>query len=69
VLKGLVEILGCVELLVVAHQLVLQFCYLYTKNTLVCSVADPDVFGPPGSGSISTRYRSGSGSRSGSFYQ
>jgi hypothetical protein len=35
---------------------------------LVTSVADPDprVFGPPGSGSISQRYGSGSGS--GSFY-
>jgi hypothetical protein len=29
---------------------------------------DPHVFGPPGSGSISQRYGSGSGYRSGSFY-
>jgi hypothetical protein len=28
---------------------------------------DPHVFGPPGSGSISQRYGSGSGARSGSF--
>jgi hypothetical protein len=31
-LKGLVEILGSVELLVVAHQLVLQLCHLQTKQ-------------------------------------
>ncbi len=37
-------------------------------TTLLTSVADPHVFGPPGSGSrsISQRYRSGSGSGSGS---
>ncbi len=38
----------------------------YKKNWRVAfvkwSVADPDVFGPPGSGSIRTRYGSGSGS-------
>ncbi len=32
----------------------------------ITSVADPDVFRPPGSGSISTRYGSGSGF--GTFY-
>ncbi len=36
----------------------------------VCHVVDPDpyVFEPPGSGSVSQRYGSGSGSRSWSFY-
>ncbi len=45
------------------------FCLLFL---VLCSVADPDpnpdphVFGPPGSGSISQRYGSGSGA--GPFY-
>ncbi len=50
--------------------------YLRTEGVLTNSVADPDpnpdppyprVFGPPGSGSISQRYRSVPGSRSGSL--
>ena len=47
---------------------------LIRDTALVCSVADPDlpdprVFGPPGSGSTSQRYGSGSCSGSGPFYQ
>jgi hypothetical protein len=32
------------------------------------SVADPEVFGPPRSGSVSTKFESGSGSSSRSFF-
>jgi hypothetical protein len=32
------------------------------RNTVIISVPDPHVFGPPGTGTISQRYESGSGS-------
>ncbi len=59
---------GCVHFLLLRAEIIPS--YLCAKK-LVLSVADPDpsdpyVFGPPGSGSISQRYGSGSGS--GSFY-
>jgi hypothetical protein len=64
------------------HTLLYTSIYLsYTVPPVQCSVADPDpnldpdppdplVFGPPGSGSgsISQRYGSGSGSEYGSFF-
>jgi hypothetical protein len=55
------------------HQLTYRKINIYqiilSKNSLSTSVGDPDprVIGPPGSGSISQRYGSASGTGSGSF--